>query len=476
MNNEIAPISNQGDISQRVLALGRGVPEETMVIGSAAVYAALPGARLPHDIDLLCTTPEVFGHLREAPDMRHTHFADGSPRLIGKGFDIGIVWQGYTPGATAHERKWQDGEGVNYAGLTDLYPSKQERNNRHSNPKDRGDMAFIRQALQDPDSDLLPESIMQSEMTLLLASLPEHLHGNPDILRVIAENVYTDFTLYGDPRIRRANQIIGTLEKPRYHVPALYHNGFGLLDELGAMAGRMAHAGFSLEDQQDGLLAHSAADNIYGNGRISNNRAAYDELLSSLRLEGRVSRIGFGYERIMRVGFALLATEFVEGRTWQRGRDLDDPVAREVAGRDLHVLSEPSALKSIWGLVFEDGFSARFDERRTLGRVAVAEKFYATNVTEAVQFFGDKLDVRVRGSDQSPREYIGRRLIGNAWFHKNYEQPWDYPTHDMVRYLHAERQEWLGRALLAGRMALAEVHEAIEEHTRMMQNMFGVAA
>jgi len=408
--------------------------------------------------------------------MRRTRSADGDPRLTGNGLDVITRWPSYAPGATAIERKWEDKRGVKYAGLPDLYASGQEDNNARRRRKDGDYTAFIRHTLQSPDSRLLPGRVMQSEMKLLLAHLPEHLLVNPKIIRLITENIYTDFTLYGDPRIGRANQIIGTLERARYRVPALYHNGFWLLYELGAMAQRMSRAGFSITEQQDGLIAHSAADNVYGNGRFTNNPNAYDEYLSAVRLEARARRLGLGRSRIGQLHTNVVATEIAEGRVWQRGRNMLGRVEREVAGRDLHILSEPAALKSIWGLVFEDGFSARFDKRRTLGRVAVVGKFWVTSVDEAVRLFGDKLDVRVPGSDQTPREYIGNRLIGNAWFQENYQQPDGYPTHNMIRHLHAEQQIWLGRALLAGRITLADAHEKVEGHTQMMQNMFGTVA
>jgi hypothetical protein len=475
------------DIALSVLKLGVPISQEAVVVGSGAVYAALGKVfRTPNDIDL-AVSENAYRYLRLQTGWEETYYPDGRSRLMRDGYDIGIDWGERLSTDQLRERSWKTAGHVAIAGLPDIYAWKQTRGSE----TDESDTAFIRDRLQDSDQAPLAMHLMQSEEAIVRASLPDHLQNDSVALRLITDNVLTDYTLYGDPRIGRANQIIGDLELSEYGVPALYHNGFGIAAELARMTRRFVAIDradqeadrsrtFTEEDQYDALIAHSGADCIYGNGRQSDTADGYDELRSANRSWYRAVALGYTASRATRIHTATDNTGFNERTGKQKGQHHPDPVVREVVGSDLRITSELNSLEETIALALEDNFSRRFSDKRVLGRVAVEHGIRIRSLDEGIAFVDEFQDVRptYAPDGQTVIEAVGSRVVGSGNFHdlvKGYQAPDGYPVNHDMRREHLAVHLDIGQRLINRTMSAAEALKAARRHTANMQERFGTA-
>jgi len=488
-NNTVPPTlaALETDIHQ----FGERIVSDAVAIGNAAVALTLgQEAWRKHDVDL-SVTEDAYRYLRAQPGWVEEQQPDGSFRSTNGYYDAHIGWD-----AARHDdlesRAWRTESDVQVAGLPDIYAQKQER----GTALDDIDTSLIRTRLQDPGSAPVPMHMMRDVEKIVRASLPEHLQDDPIAIRLITENVLTDCTLYGDPRIGRTNQIIGDLELPEYGVPATYHNGFGLVQEIRGMGERFTAleradraAGraptFTRKDQYDAIIAHTGSDTVYGNGRESDSEAnggRYDELRSADRLWSRAAQLGYSHSRATRLHTAVDMTGFNEKTGKQKGQHHPDPTVREVPGTDLRVLSEPEAIEEVVdGLAIEDGFSARFSPSRVLGKVAAEYGIRICSKEDGIAFVDAYRDYRPTDAPDGPTvmETWAGRIKGNAGFSdpgtaKAYQAPDGYPSDPEMRRLHAAKSRELGERLLAGTLDAAGASEEAKVHTSEMRERFGI--
>lgn len=477
-------------IEADVLQFGEGLMADVVVIGNAAVALAFGDeAWRRHDLDI-SVTEDAYRYLRDQPGWVEEQLLDGRYHILNGYYDIGTNW-----GTTTHDdlsaRAWHtENGGVQVAGPSDLYAQKQER----GFARDDIDTSLIRARLQDPEQAPIPMHIMKGIEGIVRSSLPAHLQDDPIAIRLITENVLTEYTLYGDPRIGRINQIIGDLELPEYGVPATYHNGFGLVQEIRRMSKRFTdieradqEAGrrltFTREDQYDAIIAHTGGDAIYGSGRESDsdvNGGQYDELRSANRLWSRAVQLGYSYSRATRLHTMVDMTGFNERTGKQKGRRHPDPAVREVPGADLYVTSEPESVEVVVdGLALEDGFSARFSRARVLGRVAAEQGVRIRTKQEGIVFVDEYRDSRPAGALDGPTviEVWAGRIMGNADFidpdsEKGYQAPDGYPINPAMRRLHAAKSRSIAGRLIAGTLDAVGASAEAKAHTEEMRERF----
>lgn len=449
-------------VEQQVFGLGRGVDQEAVVIGSQAVHLSLPGFRDPRDTDI-AVSQEAFAYLRQQPDWEQLD--DGL--LTRDGVDVGTGWGGVMDYAGLRGRSWQTDSGVRVAGLPDAYAYKQRRGTQ----SDVEDMSFIREYLQGADKGLLSAGLIPHEVAAATECLPEELRDHPQAAAAIllaANGLHTVYTVYGHPQIGQANAITGDLERPDFHVPATYHNGFGLLDDAKALQQHLINIGTSAHDHLLALAIDPFTDAIYGNGRHSDNPEGYDELRSASLLRARAEQAGFTEAEARRMHEVALATAFDEATGAQRGKHAADFLARAVVAVDLQTLSEPDCLEQSIALAVEDGFSARFNPARTLGRVVVerGERVYST--AQALELIDRFADAKPVNAPDGPTvlEAFSSRLIGNGGFQRTYEYPADWTLNNPeLRKRHARAIEALGTRLLNREITAVEAGTLAAEYT-----------
>lgn len=454
-------------VEQTVAELGRSIANEAVVIGSSAIACALPGFREPNDVDV-AVPAEAFAHLREQPGWEEVWGMDGMPRLLKGKLDVGAGWGGPADYTELQARSWITENGVQVAGLPDVYAYKQRRMQKD----DVADLQAVRTYLQDPARAPFSARQIPHELAAAWECLPAVAQDSPDAERaalLAANGMHIVYTLYGHPEIGQANQIIGDLEQLEFGVPATYHNGLGLVRDARALQQHLGNSGAPVSDRLLALAIDPYTDAIYGGGRFRNNPQGYDELRSAELLKGHALQLGYKPQEAERMHMVTLRTTFDEETGSQWGTHAADPLARAVTGVDLYPLARPESVGASFDLAVEDGFSARFSRVRTIGRV-LGEKgarVYAT--VDGLRLIDHYADERPANVPDGPtvKQALAARLDGNAQFHRRHQYPdgWtlDNPC---LREDHALALERASADLLAGKTATeaylndAQIHAA----------------
>lgn len=401
-------------IEHKVRILGEALLPEMVVVGSAAVHAALRDvARQPHDIDL-AVSEQAFHYLQAQPGW-HTKTGPEGTNVRNDNFDVTVNWAGQRF-EDLIARSWQTSTGVHFANLADVYANKQHRNTE----KDIQDATAIRNRLEDAAEPPLPIHIMPDEIQRVKNILPEWLHDHPDASAAIwiaANGLMNVFIKYGHPNIRRANQIIGTLELPEYQVAATYHNGFHLESDMKTAMGHLAAINAPASDYLLTLMAVPYADMRYGNGRKSNHPDGknFDEWLSAHTLKAHARMAGFSENEAERGKAAILGTTFNEQTKVQEGVRNPDPLVRTITGVDFHGLSQPSAVIESMDLAVEDNMSARCSPERILGKVLVEMGVRISRTEQALAVIDEHPDAHPADNpNQTILQAHAERLRGSA--------------------------------------------------------------
>ncbi|WP_280507946.1 alpha/beta fold hydrolase [Nocardia flavorosea] len=436
-----------------IAALGGEIAGRAVVLGRAAmdaVFGQVPSARRTVELSVLDAD---YAALRALPQW--TEQSGDSGNFLRNG-DYSIV--AATDSSPAHRdtlsRAWRTPGGLNIAGLPDVYAQWQDRDSS----QDRSDAAEIRQRLLDPSRPPLPPVVLAHEIEAIWRVLPAEAREHsaaPDAVHLAAGGLYIAYTLYGDPRIGRTNQIVGSLERPEYGVPATYHNGFDLLHDAESLVRHLRNIGATPLECLDAVVAEMYSDAVYGNGRHSNDPDGYDELKSAELARAHADALGYDRARAERIHAMILGTAFDEVTKAQRGKNDPDPLVQALAGTDLKTLSEAGGLRAAMALAVEDLMSERYPASRILGRALEEAGLRIRSVDEGIAAVDALADWRPmidgKRSEQTVMEAFAQRLARNANFTSGHQYPptWSLDDPEM-RTATARRSREVSGALSAG--------------------------
>lgn len=431
MSKSHTRLSTPNTVEAQVLQLGEAIHGDAVLAGSAAIPMALADAtRIPGDINL--TVPETtYRYLRGQPEWAEIDTHDA--RLLTYGnYAVGMQWAG-VPHTALRQRSWQSEKGIAIACLADIYAQKQAR----GLPQDKFDTALIRSQLQDHTKPPLPYRIVAHESAMVRSILPERLQHDSEAQTAIylaANGLARVFTQYGDPRIGRVNQIIGDLELAAYGVPATYHNGFDVLQDMLWLQQHFDNIAAPDEDRLLGIIADAYSDSVYGHGRYSHNPTGHDELRSANLLAAHALTAGFARAQATRLRNAILGTTFDEQTFGQRGHHASDQVVQAVSGVDLQVISTPELVVASFDLAIEDSMSARSSKARTIGRVFAEHSIRISATGQALECIDEFAGARPAGMSDSPTvmQAFAGRFANNAQFNHpdtGYKPPKSWTLH-----------------------------------------------
>jgi hypothetical protein len=427
------------DLYDRIHRLGLPA-DEVVLVGSGAVEAVVgPEQRRAADLDL-AVSEGLYRHLREQPGITEEFWPGGDPRLKGDGIDVSLGWAGKS--VDELRAGGYTNEGVQVAGLPDVYRYKQDR----GDPKDERDLQIVRNRLYGDRP--LPLGVLKGETEFLEGFMPEHLHGHP-ALHVAANGLYVVKTVFGveGESVRTYN---GSVEQG---VPATFHawghSAYGTRDGQRSMdiANTEAAAAGQPEPFDDRTrLAHAVGyanhDVILGHGRQAANPLAHDELQSADMAVRHLEAVGVADGETLEETHAVtMSTTYSEAR---RAQDIDPdrgyvPAQEIGAGSDMAPFRRTDAPRNAARLVPEDlsrvgaGYdepltrltnqlNANLEPGQTPVRVRSAEDGMRL-VDQHPDFPVTKTNADGTTETMTLREAACRHLEGSAGFIENYQFP-----------------------------------------------------
>ncbi|MET8800424.1 hypothetical protein ABZV91_29025 [Nocardia sp. NPDC004568] len=488
------PVAAGADLFRGGLSpVGRLLSEEGVLVGRAAVVAALgegpPGADGVEE----WSVPEwVYRQLAGRPEwveipvesdegqrvVAGGYRADRWPRrgtgavmsamdlpvLEYAGVRVSVGWGGVVSHEALRSRARRFGAGRWTAALADLEAWWQER----GLPGDISAADWVRDRLRptedhpgDPARLVLRDEVIAEEIDEITAIMqrgplkglvpaPSSWAGRA--IRLTAQGVFVNRVIHGHPRIGRANQIIGTLEKRWYQAMAHYHDG----DVTGDLAAIMQNGVVQNSPTRKILLAIIAdawSDVVYGNGRHRNNPDGYDEKASAELVYRIAIAFGFTPEEAAEARDGVRETAFHEKsrrqlfkvptdlREQQRirahdrsrvehprdlvaGFDVLDPtvtrlpermgIGQWTTGADLQTLSLPKAVEDTIRITVEDLLSARFKDSRIFGAILAEIGTSASWLPEALRLIGVYWNLRAGNLILSDLEAEVLALLGQG--------------------------------------------------------------
>ncbi|MEU2122306.1 helix-turn-helix domain-containing protein [Nocardia niwae] len=453
--------------------LGWLLTEHGVVVGRAA--ARVLGSDMPGDPDVVeLSVPEWLYQRCAAEDWTQD---DEQRSVLARGrFRVSVGWPGVGTDVVSHEnlagRSWQPaGGGPKVALPADVYAWTQET-------QDRAAADRIKDHLLNPACPPLPAEVIAREIDevteLLRARVPRDQLADPEIrrgIRLAAEGLFANRTLYGHPDIGRANHLHNdAFELPEFGVAAFYHNGMGVAEDLRQIVDNGVLQSADLREIVSAIVADAWSDLVYGGGRRADNPEGYDELRSAQLLHDRALSHGCDASTARMLGFAVNGTGFDERTGFQmisspaaveelrqRWGEMTEGefhtakrVARWVAAADLQTLSEPDAVVQSIELALEDLMSRRFDPARVFGRVLSERGARVNDVEEALRLVDRYGRLTPEGGHVTVRQAFIDRLRENARFthpDSGYQPPdeWLPANRDMRRDHAAKLREMADR-------------------------------
>lgn len=492
--------------------LSREVAEHGVVVGISAAARGLD-TTAPAGPDVVeLSVPQWLYRKLEAGgwspvQVQHRRPAGAGPvataALTRGRLRVSVGWDGAVSHAGLVDRSWQSAtDGLRLAGLPDVYAWVQERNR----PEDVAAVDWIKDWLLSPDLPSLPERIIERENGEVTEALytrwpQDRLDelGDPDIrrgIRLAADGLFINRTLYGDPDIGRANQIYDdAFELREYGVAAFYYNGMDVAADLGNLVDNGLLQGAEPREIVWAVAVDAWSDVAFGGGRRNDNLGDYDELRSARLVHDRARSNGLSEATARILGFAVNATGFDERNKTQMiaspiavvelaqqwGPLSPDEfaratrIARWVAAAKLQTLSDPEALVQSIELALEDLISLRYSPARVFGRVLNEWGERVSAVEEALRAadrFGRQPS---EDGHVTVRQAVINRLRDNADFldtDTGYRPPegWLLGNRDMRREHAARLREITARLAGDPTYTLLDAHGEAQAHASEMRD------
>jgi hypothetical protein len=345
----------------------------------------------------------------------------------------------------------------NVAGLADCYWLDQEHGERRGLQSSIESADWTKNHLLNSATKLSREVLAHeiAQITELLQPLldlleQDQLEWITPLIELMAEGLFISRVLYGHPDIGRPNHLYGWFERWAHQVKAFYHNGFGLLEDLGHVLNNgMLHNGMLQDLDQESIIraivlamvGDAWADTIYGEGRRRDNPDGYDERASSGLLFDRARLHGIANADALLMAMAVNGTGYNEDTGEQLVQDIDallrlwelnrvqwgkfaTIIACWVAAVDLQILSEPDSVERFFELLGEDLMFKRFNRQRVLGRRLRqfgVRPISSVDALQAMDTYGtepEPLEPGVYGPWMISANKAGiNRMRGNGYFH-----------------------------------------------------------
>jgi hypothetical protein len=287
--------------------------------------------------------------MKELPPFSDT----GNRHLVGNGFDVSTGWTSHSFDTLKQHSYLVRGagdppaEGIPIAPLYHVYEAKQDRDS----PKDRADLALIRQRLY--SATTLPGAMLARELEFVRSSVPEHLRDRPE-LEVAANGLYIVRTRFGDRGEGGARAYSGDQDQGTFAtMHGWEHSAFGLrsgqanITKLEALRARQGLPKlFSDDDRVDAANAYGNHDVEMAHGRMADNPDSHDERRSADHAAKQLEQLGVSDRRIETTHAATMATAFNQ----QTGQQNVDPSRGSVHVQKVTAAADFAPIPTVHGV------------------------------------------------------------------------------------------------------------------------------
>lgn len=422
------------------------------------------------DLDVSVSS-EAFEALRHDPEWNEVAFANGKKHLSKDGLDVchGINHNGSAiPHSELVRRSWQTENELSVVALPYIYAHMQQRGFE----KDERRTELVRKRLTDPTATPIPAAVWQYERGQVDKLFTDELRQDPNwkiYANLCAYALFGSATLYADPELGRANQMIGDLERKDFGTVSTYHNAAGLIESMESLSSHYQTIGLPVKEYLQGLTEEGWADYVYGHGR------GVDETKSAEMLRATARHFDLDTDEMNDLGEGIIGTKFTEKTKKQLGIAHPSLRVQGVVGEDLQTLSETDSVTRTYDLNVEDTTAARAGDR-LLGRALTDHGVRIHSTEQGLAFIDTHPNLRPHDALDGPsvQEDIVRRLTGNANFHDpthpfghKYPASWTRENKSIRARNAAELRRHV-KALEQG-MTFTEGYERAKQHTQDLE-------
>ena len=438
------------ELVARVRRVDEALADDAVAVDTTAMCAAL-GADLPEVLSLSVSW-ETYARLLDAGWTRGP-----GGRLVRDGVAVSVGWAGVSH-VMLGERAWSISVqgGPRVACLPDTFARMQETG-------DDANADRIRAALLDPARPPLPAFVLRRELAAIREVVPAELLSVPNADRAVllaANGVHIARTLYGDPDIGRANQIIGSVDAREFLVPATWHHGARLVAEFAVIVEQLRLRGAAPAVMLRAMVAHAYAGTVFGYGRLSDAQrisgadVSSDEALSARLLRAHAVVLGAESTEADELSGAVLGVAAEEAT--------GDESVQAVAGVGLHGFLARDGVLGALELAVENLFSPR-DNANPPGAVLIRR-----GVRVLVRSTRGGLEVLDRNGYEHPEvwaafiDFLDREA---DFVERGYRYPpvWTLENQQLRRW-HAAMLRTLVARLRSGEITASQAYDEAQRH------------
>ncbi|WP_280454702.1 hypothetical protein [Nocardia brasiliensis] len=356
--------------------LGEPIAKRAIITGPRALEETF-GAGFGHSPDLNVSVPDkaALDYLVRQPGWSRTKSQDGRDIVTDGRIRVSVGEHGVSHKDLVY-RGWRTDDGSMVASGPDTLSLMQRR----GSAEDLQNIDNVRLRLHNPENEPLPERVTHRENTDIRMRLPDEALNHPyaqSLVNIASHHVYAVRSLMGHPDILAHDGLPflrhywGPTEAMENGLRATYHNGHGLMDDLGR--GRqnldaLKAQGLADVRGQDYLsvaTAGCAADGRYGGGRAGHSVTAadFDERRSGELVRAHAIKAGLPRDVADQLRKQVMGTKFTESTAarpgMQAGRFDPDWRVQTLAGEDLDNLVRGHGALDATRLFLEDSNSTR---------------------------------------------------------------------------------------------------------------------